>query len=121
MLIHFKDAIQQQKKVIIQSDNASGFFSQELIPFNLNKNTMLEYKYILHLGKTDLITDEGRTTYFRQTIYEPTSVYQSADGRRLLDLLTILKDNLVNLSETIVLHFPSDTDRVYFVKLNIIF
>ena len=32
-----------------------------------------------------------------------------------------MKDNLVNLLETIVLHFPSDTDLVYCVKLNIIF
>ena len=29
------------KKVIIQSDNASGFSSQELIPFILNMNTIL--------------------------------------------------------------------------------
>ena len=82
---------------------------------------MLEYNYKLHLVKTDLITYKGRTTYARQTIYERTSVDKRADGRRLLDLLTILKDNLVKLLETIVLHFPIDTDRVYFVKLNIIF
>ena len=44
-----------------------------------------------------------------------------ADRRRLLDHLTILKDNLVNLIETIVLHFPSDIDLVYCMKLNIIF
>ena len=71
---------------------------------------MLEYNYILHLGKTDLIRDKGRTPYVRQTIYEPTPIGQSADGRRLLEHLTILKDNLVNLLETIVLHFPSDKD-----------
>ena len=62
--------------------------------------------------------NEGRTMYVRQTIYEHTSVNQSDDGRRLLEHLTILKDNLVNLLETIVLHFPSDTNIVYFVKLN---
>ena len=72
------------------------------------------------MGKTNLITYEGCTTYVRQTIYEPTSVDQSADGRRILELLTILKDNLVNLLETIVLHFPSDTDILYFLKLNIL-
>ena len=82
---------------------------------------VLEYNYIPFFGKTDLIKDKGRTTYATQTIYEPTYVGQGADGRRLLEHLTILKDNLVNLLETIVLHFPSDTDRVYFVKLNIIF
>ena len=32
-----------------------------------------------------------------------------------------MKDNLLNLLETIVIHFPSDTDLVYCVKLNIIF
>ena len=31
-----------------------------------------------------------------------------------------MKDNLVNLLETIVLHFPSDTDILYFLKLNIL-
>ena len=82
---------------------------------------VLEYNYILHLGKTNLIKDKGRMTYVRQTIYKPTSVGQSAYMRQLLEHLTKLKDNLVNLLETIVLHFPSDTDRVYFVKLNIIF
>ena len=70
------------------------------------------------MGKTDLIKENGRTMNVRQTIYEPTSVCQSADRRRLLEHLTILKDILVNLLETIVLHFSSDTDRVYFVKLN---
>ena len=55
----------------------------------------------------------------RQTIYKPTSVGQSADGRRLLEHLTISKDNIVNLFETIVLHFRIDMDRLYFVKLNI--
>ena len=64
----------------------------------------MEYNYILHLGKTDLIKDKGRTKYVRQTIYEPTSVGQSAHGRRLLENLAILKDNLVNLLETIVSH-----------------
>ena len=83
-------------------------------------HNMLEYNYILHLGKTDLIKGKGRTAYVRQTIYKPTSVGQSADGRRLLEHLTILKDNIVILSETIVLHFLSDTDRVNFVKLHII-
>ena len=82
---------------------------------------LLEYNYKLNLGKTDLITNEGRTTYIRHTIYKPTSIDQSADGRQLLEHLTLLKDNLVNLLETIGLHFPSDTDRVYFVKINIIF
>ena len=51
-------------------------------------------------------------SYVRQKIYEPTSVGQSAYGRRPLEHLTILKDNLVNLLDTIVLHFTSDTDRV---------
>ena len=82
---------------------------------------VLEYNYKVHLGKTDLITNEERTTYVRQTIYEHTAVDQSADGRRLLEHLTILQDNLVNLLEKIVLHFPCDTNIVYFVKLNIIF
>ena len=82
---------------------------------------LLEYNYKLHLGKTELIMNEGRTTYVRQTIYEHTSVDQSVNGRRLLEHLTILKDNLMNILETIVLHFPSDTNRVYFLKLNIIF
>ena len=31
-----------EKKVIIQSDNASGFYSQELIPFIFNTNTRLD-------------------------------------------------------------------------------
>ena len=69
---------------------------------------MLEYNYKLNLGKTDLITNVGSTTYVRHTIYKPTSVNQSADVRQILDKLKILKDNLVNLLETIVLHFPSD-------------
>ena len=80
--------------------------------------SVLEYNYKLNLGKTNLITNVGRTTYVRQTIYERTSVDQSADGRRLLDHLTILNYKLVNLLKTIVIHFTSDTDRVYFVKLN---
>ena len=78
---------------------------------------VLEYKYILYLGRIDLIKVQGRTTYVRQTIYKPTYVGQSSDGRRILEHLTILKDNLVNLLErivlhfpSIVLHFPSDTD-----------
>ena len=79
---------------------------------------MLEYNYILHLGKTDLIKDKGYTTYVRHTIYEPTSVGQSADRRQLLEHLTKLKDNLVNLLETIVLNFPSGANRLYFVKIN---
>ena len=78
----------------------------------------MEYNYILHLGKTKSIKEKGRTTYGRQTINEPTSVGQSADRRRLLKHLTILKDNLVNLFKTTVLHFPSDTNRLLFVKLN---
>ena len=82
---------------------------------------LLEYNYIINLGKTDLIKDKGRTTYVRQKIYKLASVGQSADRRRLLEHLKILKDNLVNLLDTIVLHSTSDTDRIYFVKLNIIF
>ena len=31
-----------EKKVIIQSDNASGFYSQELTPFVFNMNTRLD-------------------------------------------------------------------------------
>ena len=84
----------------------------------LYHRSVLEYNYKLHLDKTDLITNKGRTRYVRQTIYEPTFIGQSADRRRILEHLIILKYNLVNLLETIVLHFPSDTNRVYFVKLN---
>ena len=51
--------------------------------------SVLEYKYIPHLAKTDLIKYKVRTAYVRQTIYEHTYVGQSADGMRLLDHLTI--------------------------------
>ena len=55
------------------------------------KLDLLEYNYKLNLGKTDLITNVGRTTNVRQKIYERTSVNQSADGRQILENLKILK------------------------------
>ena len=42
--------------------------------FNIRMELLMEYKYKLNYGKTYLITNEGRTTYVRQTIYERTSV-----------------------------------------------
>ena len=37
-----KDLHPTEKKAIIQSDNASGFSSQELIPFIFNMNTIID-------------------------------------------------------------------------------